>query len=125
MKESLQTRKQFMRFILVGGLNTAFGYFIYSFVVFMGCSFYIATLVSTCIGIFFNFFTTGRIVFKNNNFNLFIKFIIIAILLYYIRVEFIKIILNFYAKSIYFSGFLAIFPVSIITFFLNKYVVFK
>ncbi len=52
MKENIQTREQFTRFILVGGINTAFGYFVYSFSIFMGCSYCLATFFSTCLGIF-------------------------------------------------------------------------
>ncbi len=48
--------------------------------------------------------TTGKIVFKNTNINLFFKFILVATLLYYIRVEFIRVI-NLYTINNYLSGF--------------------
>lgn len=121
MKEAIQTREQFIRFIYVGGINTAFGYSVYVFSIFVGFSYYVATFFSTCLGIIFNFTTTGTIVFKNKkrDLNLFLKFILTNIFLYLLRIECIRII-NLFASNMYLSGFAAIIPISILTFFLNR-----
>ena len=64
----------FIRFLIVGGLNTAFGYFVFAIFIWCGLHYSVATFLSTVIGIVFNFFTTGRLVFKNSNNRLIFKF---------------------------------------------------
>ena len=54
---------QAIRFILVGGLNTAFGYTTYAIGYLAGLPPTGALLFSACIGVFFNFFTVGTLVF--------------------------------------------------------------
>ena len=56
-------KRQFLRFLAVGVLNTAFGYGIFVVLVLLklvpGTSLFIATVA----GVFFNYLTTGRLVF--------------------------------------------------------------
>lgn len=54
---------RFLRFLIVGAFNTAFGYGLFcAAVVFLPTTFS-ALCVSTALGILFNFFTTGGLVF--------------------------------------------------------------
>ena len=55
--------RQFIRFLAVGGLNTLFGYGVFSLLVLAGTAPGLALLVATVLGVLFNYFTTGRIVF--------------------------------------------------------------
>lgn len=66
---------QFLRFILVGGLNTAFGVGVYCLAIYVGIPYYIATLLSNVLGVCFNFITTGNLVFRNNNPRLIFRFV--------------------------------------------------
>ena len=59
--------RMFIRFLLVGALNTAFGLGLYCFFVYIGLSYKIAVLLSTVLGVLFNFKTIGSLVFKNKN----------------------------------------------------------
>jgi putative flippase GtrA len=54
---------QIIRFICVGGLNTAFGYAVFFAVHWVSHSGAFAAIVSTVIGVGFNFLTTGKLVF--------------------------------------------------------------
>ena len=54
---------RFIKFILVGLLNTAFGSGIYAALIYAGLPIWAALLVGNLAGIAFNFFTTGRFVF--------------------------------------------------------------
>ena len=60
----LQTLR-FLRYLLVGGLNTTFGLSVYSAGVFAGLPVWLALLMANVVGVLFNFITTGTIVFKN------------------------------------------------------------
>ena len=54
-----------IRFFMVAGLNTAFGYALFAFLIFIGLHYTVAALVGQIIGILFNFRTYGALVFKN------------------------------------------------------------
>ena len=68
------TIERLIRFLAVGILNTAFGYGLYALFVYLGALPELALLVATIIGVIFNFFTTGRLVFRNSDNGLFIRF---------------------------------------------------
>ena len=55
----------FVRFLFIGAINTAFGYGLFSLLVYISIEPVLALLVATVIGVCFNFFTTGGVVFKN------------------------------------------------------------
>ncbi|RDH40958.1 MAG: GtrA family protein [Candidatus Aquirickettsiella gammari] len=119
MNETISTKKQFIRFLLVGCINTFFGYSIYVLLIFMGARYFLASFLATCLGMVFNFVTTGRIVFANNSFSIFFKFILVYMFLYGLNVGFIKVI-SLYTINFYLSGFVATVPISCIAFFLNR-----
>lgn len=58
------TRK-YVRFVLVGGLNTVFGYLVFAGLIRLGWSDVFAVPVSTAAGIAFNFLTYGKLVFES------------------------------------------------------------
>lgn len=119
MKLDKDIQKQFIIFLFVGAMNTAFGYSIFAFFIFMKIPYYLALLFAALLGLIFNFTTTGRIVFKNNRFNIFYKFIIISALLYFLHIILIKII-NKNINNFYISGLLTMSFTAILSFYLNK-----
>jgi len=60
-------RFQFMKFLAVGLLNTAFGYALYALFVLGSLLPEIALALATIIGAIFNYVTTGRIVFAERS----------------------------------------------------------
>ena len=79
--------KQMLRYLLVGGLNTAFGYGIYAAFIFLGLYFAIAALISQIVGVVFNYFSYGKIVFRSRfNIRTLVKFASVYVLLYLISV---------------------------------------
>lgn len=54
---------QLLRFLAVGALNTLFGYVMFSLLVLAGVVPGLALFVGTLVGLLFNYFTTGRLVF--------------------------------------------------------------
>jgi putative flippase GtrA len=55
----------FLRFMLTGLLNTGFGYAIYATLVLTGMPLWLAVAGSTVLGVVFNFYSYGSIVFGN------------------------------------------------------------
>lgn len=58
---------QIVRFLGVGVLNTAFGYAIFAGGVLVGLSSGLALAIAMVIGVIFNFFTLGRLVFDSRD----------------------------------------------------------
>lgn len=116
---------KFFRFLVVGIINTAFGYGIFAFLIYLKFHYTIAVLISTILGVLFNFKTIGRLVFKNNDNRLIMKFLIVYFITYWINVFLIFIFKKIFYQNLYFAGFFSLIPVAIITFLLNKVVVFN
>jgi putative flippase GtrA len=67
---------RFVRFLAVGVLNTAFGYSVFAaFYLLSGGMHRTAITVATMIGVAFNYFTTGRLVFANRGLSALIPFV--------------------------------------------------
>ena len=58
---------RFVRFLIVGGFNTAFGFAVFAVVYAISNSHHSAIVIGTLVGIAFNFFTTGSVVFGNRS----------------------------------------------------------
>jgi putative flippase GtrA len=67
---------QFVRFLLVGGLNTLFGYGLFAGLYIFSHQRQGSLVVATVIGAVFNFFTTGRLVFANRGYRMLIPFVL-------------------------------------------------
>lgn len=114
---------KFIKFLFVGGLNTAFGYGIFAFFIFLKIHYSIALFLSTVLGVLFNFKTTGIIVFKNHDNSLIFRFFAAYGIIYGLNLFGLKIfdIINF---NMYFAGFILIFPMAVVSFILMKKFVF-
>lgn len=115
---------KFFRFIIVGIVNTAFGYALFALLIYLKFHYSIAVLISTILGVLFNFKTIGEIVFNNKSNRLILKFCMVYFITYWLNVFIIFIFKKVISENLYLVGFLALIPVALITFFLNKYFVF-
>lgn len=116
-------KNKFVRFVFVGGLNTAFGFGLYCLLIWMGLSYIWATLISHTLGVLFNFITTGRIVFDNSDNSLIFKFVMNYLLVYFINIGLNKGAQILLGPNEYISGFFALVITSLFSFFvLNRFV---
>ena len=115
---------RFFRFLVVGGINTLFGYTIYSIFILLRTHYAIASLLSLICGVIFNFFTTGRIVFHNKNSSLIFRFFLVYGITY---------LVNLFALSRFdaagfnmlAAGAIMVLPLAVLSYFLNKKLVFQ
>ena len=114
---------KFLKFILVGIINTLFGYSVFFLLILLKIPYPIAMLIATCVGIIFNFKTIGSLVFANTNYKLLGKFLLVYGLVYITNIAIIKSLL-LYISNVYFSGAIAIAITTIFSYFLNKKWVF-
>lgn len=68
-------RSRFIRFVLVGGLNTAFGYAVFAICILIGIAYPLAALISTVLGALFNFKSYGTLVFASHDNRLIFRFL--------------------------------------------------
>jgi len=116
---------QFIKFILVGILNTIFGYLIYSLFIYIGVHYSFASFISTIVGVAFNYKSIGVLVFKNKNnkINRKLKFISVYLITYFINIIFLGVLSKYF--NLYISAAVLIVPVALLSFYLNKKFVFS
>jgi putative flippase GtrA len=125
IQKYLDENKIFSRFIFVGIINTIFGYSVYVLLIFIGTYYPIAVLVSTILGVVFNFKTIGRFVFKDKNYKRFYVFCFVYLITYLCNVSGLWLFENFGLHDKYLSGGILILPMAVISFYLNKTFVFR
>ena len=114
---------QMFRFLVIGGVNTVFGYCMYALFTFIGLHYALASLFALISGILFNFNTTGKIVFNNTKPGLLFRFTGVYMISYLVNI----FLLRLFAQSnynMYFAGAILILPMALISFLLNKKIVF-
>ncbi len=77
---------RFAIYLLVGGLNTVAGYSMFAILLFLGLHYSVAVLLSTVLGVLFNFQTTGRIVFGSRDPSLVFRFVAVYGITYVLNV---------------------------------------
>lgn len=77
---------QFGRFLVVGALNTAFGYAVFAGLVVAGMHPMPALVITYVVGVAFNFFTTGRYVFGAARREAFLRFVAAYVVIYVFNV---------------------------------------
>lgn len=113
----------FIRFLLAGMANTLFGLVIYSFFILIGAEVWLALLIGTVSGIFFNFITFGGYVFRQLAPHRFPSFIIFYILVYFANFISIEFLLIWFHSEILIQCFL-IAPMGIFSYLLMSNFVF-
>lgn len=116
-------RFQLLRFLLVGGLNTAFGYSVFALMTWFGFSPPIAIGASTVLGILFNFQSTGRLVFGQARRSLLWRFVAAYAVVYGLNVMVLKALV-LAGLGPYVANALLILPLAIVAYLLQKKFVF-
>jgi len=114
----------FQKYLLVGGVNTVFGYSIFALCLFLGFHYSLSVLIATVLGVLFNFQTYGRVVFESHSSRLIGRFVSVYILIYFINVLLIAL-LDFFKIDLYIAGVMVLFPTAYFGYLLNKRLVWK
>jgi putative flippase GtrA len=119
-----ELRHQLLRFLAVGALNALFAYSLFALLIFLGLHYAAAVLLSTVIGVLFNFQTTGRLVFGSGDHRLLVRFVAVYAVVYAANVALLKALL-LAGIGPYAGGALLILPMAALAFVLMKRLVFK
>jgi len=114
------------RFIFSGLINTVFGFSIYSVLIYIELPYLLALLISTILGVFFNFFSFGHIVFgKHWNLLVLSKFIVSYVISYLFNSGMLIILTKNLLFDPYLGQLLCILPSAFICWFLLNHWVYK
>jgi len=115
---------QFIRFLVVGGVNTAISYGIYAGLVFMGWHYAAANLVAVAAGVVVSFTTTGRLVFGHRDNRRFGRYVVAWGGIYVTSVSIIGVMLRLTGDP-YAAGALAIPPIAVMSYVAQRFFVFR
>ncbi|NEU10292.1 GtrA family protein [Flavihumibacter sp. R14] len=112
-----------MRFVFVSCINTAFGYTLFSFLIFCGIGYPISLLISTVCGVLFNFKSIGTYVFRSRDNVLIFRFFAVYSLIYLCNLFGLSFF-KYLGINVYVGNAIMLLPMGILSFFLNRYFVF-
>jgi putative flippase GtrA len=124
LRRSPLARSRLLRFLVVGGLNTAFSYGIYALLLFVGLNYAVANFAALVAGILFGFKTTGTLVFDNPDNRLLGRFVVCWMLIYLVNVACITALLEVGIDK-YLAGALPIPAIAALSYAGQKYFVFR
>lgn len=88
----VQPYRRFFIFLLIGGLNTLFGFAVYAIFVMLHSPTWLALIGGNLAGMVFNFFTTGHFVFLDISPGRIPRFAGVYLLIYYANLELIGVV---------------------------------
>jgi putative flippase GtrA len=114
----------FLRFLVVGGVNTVFGYGVFALLILLGLHYVIAALLATICGVLFNFKTTGTIVFRNKDNRLIFRFFGVYLITYLLNIGLLKIF-DMYGVGSLIAQAIIVLPLAFVSFLLMRKFVFN
>ena len=125
MKEIIN--KQFIKFILVGIINTIVGYGTYGILIYFNVNYLIANTISTIIGVINSYILNTKITFNESkkDFKTPFKFVSIYLISYLIGMLNLVIFVKHLLINSYIAGLLNICLTTIISYFGHKYFSFN
>lgn len=123
LPERIRPTGRFMRFLLVGGLNTAFGYGVFVACLWLGMHYAIAGAIATVLGVLFNFKSTGKLVFRSTSNSKLPRFVAVYAIIYLINMLALGVMLRFGIPE-WLGGLILLLPSAILSYVLNRQFVF-
>lgn len=115
-----------IKFLSVGVLNTLFGYAVYAVLIFFSAPYLTALFLATVVGVIFNYFSIGRMVFsERGGWFVFGKFVFTYALVYIVNATLLSFLTKDYHLSPYVGQAICI-PFSVLlSWLLMNYWVYK
>jgi putative flippase GtrA len=116
-------RSQLLRFLLVGGLNTAVGYALFATFTWAGMHYPLAIALATILGVAFNFQSTGRLVFGGARLAQLGRFVTVYGVVYLLNVGSVALLLRL-GLNVYVANAVVLLPLALVAFVLQRRFVF-
>ena len=118
-------KNKFVRFLLVGGLNTVFGYLVFSAVLYFVKNLYASIVIANIIAVMFNFKTYGKLVFQSEDKSRVFRFILVYVLVIGTQMVSIKGLGYFFQiNNTYLAAGIVTLPIALMSFVLMRKFVF-
>lgn len=115
---------RFFRFLMVGGVNTLFGYGLFALLVWIGVFYPVAIALATVAGVLFNFQTTGRWVFRDAGSSNLWRFAGAYLVIYCVNIAAVALLIRT-GISVYLANAIAIPPLVCLSYLLQRTFVFS
>jgi len=122
--ERIRPTGRFISFLVVGGLNTAFGYGVFVACLWLGMHYALAGAISTVLGVLFNFKSTGNLVFRSKGNRKLPHFVAVYAIIYLVNTLAIGVMLKFGIPE-WLGGLILLLPSAILSYVLNRQFVFS
>ena len=109
----------FYEYLLIGGVNTVFGYCVFAFLLFFGIHYSLAVLVATILGVLFNFQSYGRLVFQAHSWNLLGRFVFVYTIIYLANIT-LLLAFDLLVFNLYISGAMTTPIIAYLGYILNR-----
>ena len=115
----MQINTVLIRYLIVGAINTGFGYSVFALLTYTGLHYPLALFFATVAGVLFNFRTFGRFVFTNTDWRLIWRFFAVYSLLYVVNVSSVFVIMM-YLDNVYMANAIVLVFIASLGFVLNR-----
>jgi putative flippase GtrA len=115
---------RFLRFLIVGGINTAVNYGIYALLLFAGLGHLAAITLSFAVGLAISFRAHARFVFQGGGYSAFALYVGSWLLLYALNVTILDLLVRRGVDE-YLAGAILVPPFAILAYFVLRHVVFR
>lgn len=123
-KPLIKNNIKLIKFLLVGVLNTLFGYSIFALIIWLNYHYSFAAACSTILGVLFNYKTTGYLVFGMYGNSRIIPFLAVYGVVYSLNVSSLAVLAH-YGINAYLGGIILILPLALVAYYLNSKYVFR
>ena len=117
-------QRRWLRFLLVGGINTAAAYGFYAGLLLLGLPYALANLGALILNILFSFRTHSTFVFRLPGGRRFPRYLATWITLYGVNIVLIGLLMRL-GMNAYWAGALAMLPVVLLSYILQRWFVFR
>lgn len=117
---------KFLRFLIAGGINTAFSYCCFALLMYLIGVKEIAVTLNLIVAVFFNYNMSSRFVFQNKKMSLkqIAKFYLVYFITYPLNLIHLHITVDVWGWNVYISQFVTLFYMPLINFVLQRKLVF-
>lgn len=112
------------KFVVVGGINTAFAYLVYAAFVLAGAFPWLANLLALVLGILFSFMSLGKFVFGKTDIRSFIRFVASWVAVYIVQTCVIYLLMHLGLTAIV-AGLVVLPVTAVISFLIQRFIVFR
>ncbi len=113
----------FLRFLVAGGVNTLFGYAVYSVAIFADTPVWLALFIGMLAGTVFNFFTTGGYAFRQLAISRYPRFVLCYLFVYGVNLVLFAGLSRYIADKLIVQGLLLV-PLALLSYFIMSRLVF-